>query len=186
MQGTLHFLKLPVFCDQSALANLWCCGQDVIRDRRTPVGSAPPATAGLTKRELLIPTQISLNGASNRKISTELHVTQQTVKFHLTNIYRKLGVDKPHQRRHRDRFQLSASSAPGNSAANGPATEKAMPALTLPPDKLLVARSRNRNERIRREMTPTVSDLVVGASCSILCGRLGDDPPRWRERGEKR
>ncbi len=65
--------------------------QMLIRDRRTPVGLAPPVTAGLTKRELSILTLIA-NGASNRTISTELHITEQTVKFHLTNIYRKLGV----------------------------------------------------------------------------------------------
>ena len=31
-------------------------------------------------------------GLSNGAIARELWVTEQTVKFHLTNIYRKLGV----------------------------------------------------------------------------------------------
>ncbi len=31
-------------------------------------------------------------GLSNDAIAKELWVTEQTVKFHLTNIYRKLGV----------------------------------------------------------------------------------------------
>ena len=31
-------------------------------------------------------------GLSNQSIGKELWVTEQTVKFHLTNIYRKLGV----------------------------------------------------------------------------------------------
>jgi DNA-binding NarL/FixJ family response regulator len=31
-------------------------------------------------------------GLSNRAISEELWVTEQTVKFHLGNLYRKLGV----------------------------------------------------------------------------------------------
>ena len=31
-------------------------------------------------------------GLSNRAMSQELWVTEQTVKFHLSNIYRKLGV----------------------------------------------------------------------------------------------
>jgi DNA-binding NarL/FixJ family response regulator len=68
--------------------------QMLMRNVRTPVGLAPPATdekVGLTKREIAILTLLA-NGASNRKIGTELHVTEQTVKFHLTNIYRKLGV----------------------------------------------------------------------------------------------
>ena len=31
-------------------------------------------------------------GASNSAIAAELWITQQTVKFHLSNVYRKLGV----------------------------------------------------------------------------------------------
>jgi DNA-binding NarL/FixJ family response regulator len=31
-------------------------------------------------------------GLSNKQIATELWITVQTVKFHLTNIYRKLGL----------------------------------------------------------------------------------------------
>ena len=31
-------------------------------------------------------------GMSNKAISQELWVTEQTVKFHLGNVYRKLGV----------------------------------------------------------------------------------------------
>ena len=47
--------------------------------------------AGLTKRETPILESLA-KGRSNREIAKELHVTEQTVKFHLTNIYRKLGV----------------------------------------------------------------------------------------------
>jgi DNA-binding NarL/FixJ family response regulator len=32
-------------------------------------------------------------GLSNKAIGDELWITEQTVKFHLTNIYRKLGVE---------------------------------------------------------------------------------------------
>jgi DNA-binding NarL/FixJ family response regulator len=46
---------------------------------------------GLTERELAI-LRLVARGLSNRAISRELWVTEQTVKFHLTNIYRKLGV----------------------------------------------------------------------------------------------
>ena len=38
------------------------------------------------------PQRPSLCGLSNQAIGKELWVTEQTVKFHLTNIYRKLGV----------------------------------------------------------------------------------------------
>jgi DNA-binding NarL/FixJ family response regulator len=47
--------------------------------------------AGLTERELSILRAVA-RGLSNQAIGKELWVTEQTVKFHLTNIYRKLGV----------------------------------------------------------------------------------------------
>ena len=47
--------------------------------------------AGLTERELAILTALA-RGMSNAAIAKQLWVAQQTVKFHLTNIYRKLGV----------------------------------------------------------------------------------------------
>jgi len=47
--------------------------------------------AGLTDRELEVITAVA-RGLSNQAIGKELWVTEQTVKFHLTNVYRKLGV----------------------------------------------------------------------------------------------
>jgi DNA-binding NarL/FixJ family response regulator len=47
--------------------------------------------AGLTERELSILRAVA-RGLSNQAISGELWITEQTVKFHLTNIYRKLEV----------------------------------------------------------------------------------------------
>jgi DNA-binding NarL/FixJ family response regulator len=46
---------------------------------------------GLTEREIVILRAVA-RGLPNRAIGQELWVTEQTVKFHLTNIYRKLGV----------------------------------------------------------------------------------------------
>jgi NarL family two-component system response regulator LiaR len=46
---------------------------------------------GLTERELVILEALA-RGLSNSAIGKELWVAEQTVKFHLTNIYRKLGV----------------------------------------------------------------------------------------------
>jgi DNA-binding NarL/FixJ family response regulator len=46
---------------------------------------------GLTNRELEI-LKLVAGGASNGHIARQLWVTEQTVKFHLSNIYRKLGV----------------------------------------------------------------------------------------------
>jgi DNA-binding NarL/FixJ family response regulator len=46
---------------------------------------------GLTNRELEILSAVS-RGLSNRTVAKELFLSDQTVKFHLHNIYRKLGV----------------------------------------------------------------------------------------------
>jgi len=55
------------------------------------VQERPENDAGLTDRELAI-LQAVARGLSNQAISRELWITEQTVKFHLTNIYRKLRV----------------------------------------------------------------------------------------------
>ena len=47
--------------------------------------------AGLSEKELAILRALA-KGASNKQIARELWLAEQTVKFHLTNIYRKLGV----------------------------------------------------------------------------------------------
>jgi DNA-binding NarL/FixJ family response regulator len=48
-------------------------------------------TAGLTDRESEVIKAVA-RGLSNKAIANELWVTVQTVKFHLTSIYRKLGI----------------------------------------------------------------------------------------------
>jgi two-component system response regulator DevR len=47
--------------------------------------------AGLTKREVEI-LRLTADGHSNSQLARMLWVTEQTVKFHLSNIYRKLDV----------------------------------------------------------------------------------------------
>jgi DNA-binding NarL/FixJ family response regulator len=58
-----------------------------------PDASPPGAAkaAGLTDRELAILSALA-RGLSNGQIGKELWIAEQTVKFHLTNVYRKLGV----------------------------------------------------------------------------------------------
>ena len=46
---------------------------------------------GLTQRELEL-LRLVASGATNNRLARQLFVTEQTVKFHLSNIYRKLGV----------------------------------------------------------------------------------------------
>ena len=54
-------------------------------------GERAAKEAGLTERELVIVRAVA-RGLSNEAIAKELWVAEQTVKFHLTNIYRKLEV----------------------------------------------------------------------------------------------
>jgi DNA-binding NarL/FixJ family response regulator len=56
-----------------------------------PQEDDPAAAVGLTERETAMLRALA-RGLSNAAISREFWVTEQTVKFHLTNIYRKLGV----------------------------------------------------------------------------------------------
>jgi DNA-binding NarL/FixJ family response regulator len=56
-----------------------------------PTASADDNHGNLTPRELEI-LQLVAGGASNGLIARKLWVTEQTVKFHLSNVYRKLGV----------------------------------------------------------------------------------------------
>jgi DNA-binding NarL/FixJ family response regulator len=58
-----------------------------------PAAAAPaqPLCTDLTTRELQI-LRLVAAGCSNAVIGRELWVTEQTVKFHLSNVYRKLGV----------------------------------------------------------------------------------------------
>jgi DNA-binding NarL/FixJ family response regulator len=53
--------------------------------------AATARAAGLTERELAILKAVA-RGLSNGAIGKELWVTEQTVKFHLTNVYRKIDV----------------------------------------------------------------------------------------------
>jgi DNA-binding NarL/FixJ family response regulator len=56
--------------------------------------TSPQPTDGahdLTRRELEI-LRLVAEGASNVEVARELWITQQTVKFHLSNIYKKLDV----------------------------------------------------------------------------------------------
>jgi len=52
---------------------------------------ASNGTAELSERESVVLEAVA-RGLSNREIGRELWISEQTVKFHLRNLYRKLGV----------------------------------------------------------------------------------------------
>jgi DNA-binding NarL/FixJ family response regulator len=57
----------------------------------TPPAAAIPPDVDLSPKELTILRGVA-GGSSNKELARALWVSEQTVKFHLTNIYRKLGV----------------------------------------------------------------------------------------------
>ena len=66
--------------------------------------------AGLTKREIVILKAVA-RGLPNQEIAKELWVTEQTVKFHLTNVYRKINA-KNRTEAARCAYQLGLVEAP--------------------------------------------------------------------------
>jgi DNA-binding NarL/FixJ family response regulator len=76
---------LPSTLRQVIEGNVWSVNDT------TPGDDASSKDLGLTERERSILAALA-RGLSNGEIAAELWITQQTVKFHLTNIYRKLGV----------------------------------------------------------------------------------------------
>jgi DNA-binding NarL/FixJ family response regulator len=54
-------------------------------------GAQAPATPALTERERSILSAVA-SGMTTSAISRDLWISEHTIKFHLTNIYRKLGV----------------------------------------------------------------------------------------------
>jgi DNA-binding NarL/FixJ family response regulator len=56
-----------------------------------PVATTDHATSGLTSRELEV-LQLAAEGRSNAQVARQLLVSEPTVKFHLSNIYKKLEI----------------------------------------------------------------------------------------------
>ena len=64
---------------------------NVVHRHRSEQAAGAPQDCPLTARELEI-LRLAAEGYTNGKIAQELWVTEQTVKFHLSNTYRKIGV----------------------------------------------------------------------------------------------
>jgi DNA-binding NarL/FixJ family response regulator len=81
------------------------------------VGNRPNTSIkpDLTARELEILSWVA-GGESNSAIARQLFVTEQTVKFHLSNIYRKLGVSNRTQASH-FAYHNGLLEAPSNTGA---------------------------------------------------------------------
>lgn len=84
LSKTVHPVALGTLLRETSNDNI------VHRHQPLPV-AAPETDCPLTERELEILGFVA-EGYTNGRIARELWVTEQTVKFHLSNTYRKLGV----------------------------------------------------------------------------------------------
>ena len=64
---------------------------NVVHAPRPPRAAVDALPHPLTARELEV-LRLVAEGRTNGRVAVALHVSEQTVKFHLCNIYRKLGV----------------------------------------------------------------------------------------------
>jgi DNA-binding NarL/FixJ family response regulator len=87
---TTHPDDLASAVRQSFNHSVYLAGRRTAAPAVSPVGRRADQ-AGLTRREREI-LQLVAEGHSNAQLARMLWVTEQTVKFHLSNIYRKLDV----------------------------------------------------------------------------------------------
>jgi len=92
-------------------------GTPVSESLGSPAGATEETAdeLGLTAREREILDRVA-TGRSNKQIAAEFWLSEQTIKYHLTNVYRKLGVSS---RTEAARFAYDHGLAGGSSADNG-------------------------------------------------------------------
>jgi DNA-binding NarL/FixJ family response regulator len=89
--------------------------EETVIHRPMPAGESalPPARpAGLSEKEVAVLVELS-HGHTNKQIALKLWLSEQTVKFHLRNIYRKLGIkSRTEALRYAYEHDLVTSAAP--------------------------------------------------------------------------
>jgi DNA-binding NarL/FixJ family response regulator len=83
---SIHPVALATLLRETVNGNVMHLFSHKRRDKRATLAECP-----LTARELEI-LRLVAAGTTNSEIARQLWVTEQTVKFHLSNTYRKLGV----------------------------------------------------------------------------------------------
>jgi DNA-binding NarL/FixJ family response regulator len=87
VDGQIDGARMAMLVREIAAGTVFHLPRASAREQREPTEAA----ARLTARELEI-LRLMAGGATNSSVAQQLWVTEQTVKFHLSNIYRKLGV----------------------------------------------------------------------------------------------
>ena len=66
-------------------------GSVIHRSLASSGNAAAPKAAGLSEKEVTVLVELC-HGHTNKQIAAKLWLSEQTVKFHLRNVYRKLGI----------------------------------------------------------------------------------------------
>jgi DNA-binding NarL/FixJ family response regulator len=87
LSKSAHLPSLGTLIREIVARNIVTALPSTLAEGKLPLGAGDDLTA--REREIL---GLVSDGLTNARIGRELWVTEQTVKFHLSNIYRKLGV----------------------------------------------------------------------------------------------
>ena len=89
--------------------------EESVIHRPLPVHDGSPSStrpAGLSEKEVSVLVELC-HGHTNKQIAVQLWLSEQTVKFHLRNIYRKLGIkSRTEALRYAYEHDLATASAP--------------------------------------------------------------------------
>jgi DNA-binding NarL/FixJ family response regulator len=114
---TAHSEDLASAVRQTFSHSVYLAGHRSLTSASVGVAAKPPEEPGLTRRELEI-LRLVAEGHSNAQLARMLWVTEQTVKFHLSNIYRKLDVaNRTEASRWAQRYGLLDGRGPSDGAS---------------------------------------------------------------------
>jgi DNA-binding NarL/FixJ family response regulator len=88
---TFRLDRLGALVREVAAGNVFHAFDPAPRSSLGAAISPLPSLPALTRRELEV-LRLVAEGAPNSRIAAQLWITEQTVKFHLSKVYRKLGV----------------------------------------------------------------------------------------------
>lgn len=107
---------------------------------------------GLSNREAEV-AELVVKGLSNKEVANQLFVTEKTVKFHLTNIYKKMNV--------KSRAQLIVWCMPYQSFVETPQMGQIQPQTMHNPAM---------GQQVRQPVANTINSTVENNATSLTAG----------------
>lgn len=112
----IHPSALATFLEQALNGHIVHSPASINARSESPGAQAAEQSSSLTSRELGI-LRLVAAGETNREIAQQLWITRQTVKFHVANIYRKLGVGNRTEACHYAHVNGIMAAMPADDAA---------------------------------------------------------------------